>query len=342
MILGSDDVTNKSNGVNDTSTNGSSAFIPSIAVATMPIDDQEDGSLVIGSSTLPATVPLLIESTQINNNDQLEIVSSVQTKQIIEEIDDQMIKIERITTTTTTEIEIENTLQPTGETNPSNGDIAETQPYQMESEEIVTDVIETKKEELHKVVINGDEMIEKVTTITTTTMTTSTVMESENPPMQTLAYDLQSTTDNTQDYDLDEQVKKDENIIEIKITKDQIPTDIEQTQANDDMGVTQTQINNDMGLTQTQANDHMGPTQTPINDDITVTHTQANDDMGVAETQANDDMGLTQTPINDDIGLTETQANDDIAVTQTQANDRYGSDTNPSKLSSHRTCSNTC
>jgi hypothetical protein len=182
FFLDSDDIPPpKQNGLKE------SSFIePSISND----DDNDDGNLVIGSTTLPATVPLVIESTQLNNDDQLEIISSSQTKKIIEE-DNNTITIQT-TTTTTTEIEMDDTqaytLEPTGEISSSNNQIPETQPYELQSEDIITDVIETKREEL--VVINGDTIIEKITTTTTTTHT-----ESENPPMETLAYELQPTNE---------------------------------------------------------------------------------------------------------------------------------------------------
>jgi hypothetical protein len=125
----------------------------------------------------------------------LEIVSSSQTKKIIEE-DNNTITIK--TTTTTTEIEIDNTqayaLEPPGEVISSDNQIAETQPYELESEQIVTDVVETKREEIHQVVIDGNTMTEQITTTTTTTTTTS-VTENDNPVLQTLAYDLQPTSE---------------------------------------------------------------------------------------------------------------------------------------------------
>ncbi|CAF4468558.1 unnamed protein product, partial [Adineta steineri] len=73
----------------------------------------------------------------------------------------------------------------------SDNQIADTQPYELEDEQIVTDVIETKREEIHKIVINGDAMIDQVTTKTTTT--TTTVIENGNPSTETLAYELQPT-----------------------------------------------------------------------------------------------------------------------------------------------------
>ncbi|CAF0728236.1 unnamed protein product [Adineta steineri] len=245
-LKSSDDVTSKSNGTIESSSNKSSSFIsPSISN-----NDHDDDSLVIGASTLPATVPLLIESTQINNDDQLEIISSSsQTKKVIED-DTNTFTIE----TTTTDVEIENTqayeLEPTSEIISSDNQIADTQPYELEDEQIVTDVVETKREEIHKIVINGDAMIDQVTTKTTTTTTTviengnpstetlayelqptleeittsttkttTTVIENDNPPMETLAYDLPSTNDqidldtaapalctDTQEYSLDEEL----------------------------------------------------------------------------------------------------------------------------------------
>ena len=221
VCLGSDDVTSKSNASgSEPSINGSSSFIPSVS-SSKHTDDHDDGSLMIGSSTLPATVPLLIESTQINNEDQLEIISSVHTKQTVEN-DDQTVTIEKTTTTITTtiiETDIQNTqaytLEPGEEITSSDTQIGETQAYELEGEPLITDIIETKQEEVHKVVIDGDTMIEK---ITTTTTTTTAIIETENPPLATLAYDLQpmylETTAapsaafaDTQAYDLDEQIE---------------------------------------------------------------------------------------------------------------------------------------
>ncbi len=148
---------------------------------------------MIGGTTLPTTVPLVIESTQLNDDDQLEIISSSQTKKVIEE-DNNTMTIE--TTTTTTEIEITDTqaytLESPGEIIPSNNLIAETQSYELESEEIITDVVETKREEVHQVVIDGNTMVEQ---IITTTTTTTTVTENENPVLETLAYELQPTNE---------------------------------------------------------------------------------------------------------------------------------------------------
>ena len=174
---------------------------------------------MIGSTPLPATIPLVIESTQLNNEDQLEIISSSQTKKNTVEEDDNIVTVQTTTTTTTTEVEIADTqaytLEPVDEMISSNNQLAETQPYELESEEIITDVIETKREEVRKVVVNGDAIIEQITTTTTTT----TVIENENLPMETLAYDLQPTHKesdlettapavcaDTQAYSLDEEI----------------------------------------------------------------------------------------------------------------------------------------
>lgn len=188
-------------------------------------DDHDDGSLVIGSSTLPATVPLLIESTQINDDDQLEIVTSVHTKQTVEE-KDETVTFENTTTTIRTTVidtDIQNTqaytLEPVGEVTSSDNQIADTQAYELEGETLVTDIIETKRKEVRKVVIEGDTMIEQ---ITTTTTTTTAIIETENAPMATLAYDLQPANEpmhletaaapsamyaDTQAYDLDDQIE---------------------------------------------------------------------------------------------------------------------------------------
>ena len=146
---------------------------------------------------------MVIESTQLNNNDQLEIISSTQMKKTIE--DDQNIITIETTTTTTTEIEIADTqayaLEAANENLPSNNLIAETQPYELESEQIVTDVVETKSEEVHQLIIEGDAVVEKVTTQTTTTTTTTVVTEDNHSVLQTLAYDLQPTNEDITEND---------------------------------------------------------------------------------------------------------------------------------------------
>ncbi|CAF1201403.1 unnamed protein product [Adineta ricciae] len=191
----SEDVVPKQNGNADIpSSNQSSSLISS----TVPNSVHDDDSLVIGAATLPAAASLHIEPTQINNEDQLEIVSSSQTKKVVDEDTGTVTTVETTTTTTlvVAEVEIENTqaydLQPTGEVSTSGGAVADTQPYELESEQIVTDVIETKREEVHKVVISGDTMVEE---ITTTTMKTTTTIENNSLPTDTLAYELQPSTD---------------------------------------------------------------------------------------------------------------------------------------------------
>ncbi|UJR33850.1 hypothetical protein I4U23_021272 [Adineta vaga] len=189
----SEDVIPKQNGTNDIPSNKSASLISSTLSNS---DDDDDNNLVIGAATLPATVPILIESTQINNDDQLEIVSSSQTKRVTEEETGVVTTVETMSTTTVEEVEIENTqaydLEPTGEISSSDNPIADTQPYELESEQIVTDMVETKCEEVHKVVISGDKLIEE---ITTTTTTTTMIIENENPPTDTLAYELQPATE---------------------------------------------------------------------------------------------------------------------------------------------------
>lgn len=186
IFAGSDDITPKENGL-------TSSFIS--RPVSSPSND--DDSLVIGGTPQPATIPLVFESTQLNNNDQLEIISSTQTTKTIED-DKNIITIET-TTTTTTEIEINDTqtynLEPVNENTTSNNYIAETQPYELESEQIVTDTVETKSEELHQVLINGDTTVEKITTQTTTTTTTTIVTEDNHPVLQTLAYDLEPSNE---------------------------------------------------------------------------------------------------------------------------------------------------
>ena len=199
-------------------------------VPTVPVDDQDDGSLVIGAATLPATVPLDIESTQINE-DQSEVVTTTETQQIIEEsASNGTVSIETKTTTTTvitTDVEVENTqaytLEPIIQSNGDKpDDIEETQAYDMQIEPpiVVTDVIETKKEEIHKVTVTGDQLTEEITTITTTSATTTAIVENTSEPIETLAYDLQPNVEltqtetkttaismDTQAYDLEEQIK---------------------------------------------------------------------------------------------------------------------------------------
>ncbi|CAF1322742.1 unnamed protein product [Adineta ricciae] len=191
----SEDVVPKQNGNADIpSSNQSSSLISS----TVPNNIHDDDSLVIGAATLPTAASLHIEPTQINNEDQLEIISSSQTKRVVDEDIGTVTAVETTTTTTlvVAEVEIENTqaydLQPTGEVSTSGNPVADTQPYELETEQIVTDVIETKREEVHKVVISGDTMVEE---ITTTTMKTTTTIENNNLPTDTLAYELQPNTD---------------------------------------------------------------------------------------------------------------------------------------------------
>lgn len=186
IFTGSDDITPKENGL-------TSSFIS--RPVSSPSND--DDGLVIGATPLPATIPLVIESTQLDRNDQMEIVSSTQTTKTIED-EKNIITIET-TTTTTTAIEINDTqaynLEPVDDNISSNNFIAETQAYELESEQIVTDTIETKSEEVHQVLINGDTTVEKITTQTTTTTTTTIVTEENHPVVQTLAYDLQPSNE---------------------------------------------------------------------------------------------------------------------------------------------------
>lgn len=184
-LKNSDESVNKQNGV-------SSSFISSVVNSTSnesETKEDDDSNVVIGNSTVPSTVPLVIESTQINNDDQLEIVSSSQTNKISEDDINNIVTVE--TTKITTDFEITETqaydLEPTNE-----NQIADTQAYELESESIVTDFVETEREEVHQVVVNGDTIIEQVTTKTTTT--TAILSENDDQPIvQTLAYDLQPT-----------------------------------------------------------------------------------------------------------------------------------------------------
>ncbi|CAF3601293.1 unnamed protein product [Rotaria socialis] len=196
-VKNSDDEAVKQNGLNESSSNKSSSFIPSTSSSALKNDndDDDDDSLVIGATTLPATVALVIESTQIDNDDQIEILSSSRTEKVIEENNNK-----KVITETTTEIEIDKTqaytLKPADEGNTGTEQIVcETQPYDLESEPAVTDIVETKREEVHQVVIEGDKLIEKITTTTTTT--TTTISGNDNLPMETQAYDLEPTEEET-------------------------------------------------------------------------------------------------------------------------------------------------
>lgn len=197
FTLGSDDEGVKQNGLNESMSNKSSSFIPSAATSSSN-DDNEDDGLVIGSTTLPATVPLVIERTQIDNDDQIEIISSSRTEKIVEEDDNKKVTIE---TTSTTEVEIDNTqaytLKPSDEEQSSKEQLAaETQAYELEPEKLVMDTVETKREEVRQLVVEGDKIIEKIITKTTTT-TTTTISENDDPPMETQAYDLEPTEQET-------------------------------------------------------------------------------------------------------------------------------------------------
>ncbi|CAF2021315.1 unnamed protein product [Rotaria magnacalcarata] len=195
-IKNSDDEAVKQNGLNESLSNKSSSFIPSTSSSALNNDnDDDDDGLVIGATTLPATVALVIESTQIDNDDQIEILSSSRTEKVIEEDNNKKVIIG-----TTTEIEIDKTqaytLKRADEENTGTEQIVcETQPYDLESEPAVTDIVETKREEVHQVVIEGDKLIEKITTTTTTT--TTTISGNDNLPMETQAYDLEPTEEET-------------------------------------------------------------------------------------------------------------------------------------------------
>ncbi|CAF3688482.1 unnamed protein product, partial [Rotaria sordida] len=196
-IKNSDDETLKQNGLNESSSRKSSSFIPSTLSSILNNDNEDDDSLVIGATTLPATVPIVIESTQINNDDQIEIISSLRTEKIIED-DNNQITIE--TTTTTTEIDKTQayTLKSANEEISSNEQIInETQLYELKNEQIITDVVETKREEVHQLVMDGDKIIEEIITTTTTTTTTETISENDNLPMETQVYDLQPINEET-------------------------------------------------------------------------------------------------------------------------------------------------
>jgi len=72
ISLDSTDVIPKQNGINESS----SSFIPHLPSLTT--NDDNDNHLIIGSTILPATIPLIIEPKELNDDDQLEIVSSPQ------------------------------------------------------------------------------------------------------------------------------------------------------------------------------------------------------------------------------------------------------------------------
>ena len=230
----------KSNGSHEPSPNKSSSFVP--AASFLPQEEPDDGSLVIGSSLLPATVPLLIEPTQLSDNGQLEIVSSTTQKESNVEEEDTSNGV-TVETASSIPVYMENTqayslepmdapagadavefeetqaysLETTDEEAPSNDEICNTQPYELEHETIITDIVETKRKEVHELVVTDDTMIEEVTTTVTTT--TKTVIESDYVQTETLAYDLQSGDEpahedipvpvifaDTQAYDLDEEI----------------------------------------------------------------------------------------------------------------------------------------
>lgn len=171
-----------------------------------------------------------VESKETNEEEKVEITSTTETKTVIEEnIENDTMTIETTTTTTTkisTEIEIDKTqayeLEPVAqEDRTDEKDIPNTQIYDLQAEPvIVKDVLETKKEEVHTVVVEGDHLKEETTKITMTSTTTTTLIEPVDAPMETLAYDLQpmhetvkveiKTTQmcmDTQVYDLDEQIE---------------------------------------------------------------------------------------------------------------------------------------
>ncbi|CAF1392442.1 unnamed protein product [Rotaria sordida] len=88
------DVTPKQNGMNESLNKSSSSFAPtSSSIITNNDDDDDDddnNNLIIGSTTLPATVPLIIESKDTNNDKQREMISSLQ---IEKNISNEQIKI---------------------------------------------------------------------------------------------------------------------------------------------------------------------------------------------------------------------------------------------------------
>ncbi|CAF0802390.1 unnamed protein product [Adineta steineri] len=75
--------TSKQNGIDDSPNKSSSSFTPFSSSAGTNDIDIDDNNLIIGSTPLPASVPLIIESKELNNDDQLEIISSSQTKKIL-------------------------------------------------------------------------------------------------------------------------------------------------------------------------------------------------------------------------------------------------------------------
>lgn len=72
-------VTPKQNGVNESPNKSSSSFVPHPSSSTITNDDDDD-NLIIDSTPLPTAVSLVIEAKELNDDDQLEIVSSPQTK----------------------------------------------------------------------------------------------------------------------------------------------------------------------------------------------------------------------------------------------------------------------
>ena len=204
ILLDSDDDITKSNGLNESSPNKSSSFIPQTAISMLN-DDNDDGSLVIGATTLPATVPLVIESTQKHSENQNE---SSETEKIIEE-DSTMTKME---------VKIQNTqayvLEPTGEEAPSDKSIGETQLYELEIEHNQANDTDTKREE---VTIDDNKNVEQIPI-------TKTISKDENLPMETLAYDLQPTNEETTTT-----ISKNENLPMETLTYDLQPTNEETT-----------------------------------------------------------------------------------------------------------------
>jgi hypothetical protein len=80
LYLDPADLIPKQNGVKESLNKSSSSFVSHPPSTN---DDDDDSNLIIGSTILPTNDSLLIESKEINNDDQLEIVSSPQTKKTI-------------------------------------------------------------------------------------------------------------------------------------------------------------------------------------------------------------------------------------------------------------------
>ncbi|CAF0744516.1 unnamed protein product [Didymodactylos carnosus] len=154
--------------------------------------------ILIGCNTIPATLPL-IEQTNLNMNDQLEIVSSSQPLQSsTDEQKQDIINSEQVTVVNTTTT----TIIKQTETNEINAFEVNTQSYDLEPDEIEmagsqqeyvgetqaydiddSDEIKSLDEEQQQQVATSrseqviDEIVTKTTTTTTTTITTRTIID---------------------------------------------------------------------------------------------------------------------------------------------------------------------